>query len=198
MSELPDKQLKENFLTPRKDTFVFIFILLVLMLLLYPFLSTFSDLLTRFVVAIDVYKVIQNHIVPWEIRMVGTMLIPFGVSPRVIGGYLAIGSDEPFLIEIAWNCVGWQSVLFFLLTGWVGFQGDKYTNVSKIKAWCIGFLGTILMNLVRITIVCLSAYFFGQFWATVIHDYGSTLFTIAWLFLFWWFSYTFVLEEKSV
>lgn len=31
---------------------------------------------------------------------------------------------------------------------------------------------------------------------TVIHDYSSVLILILWLLGFWWFSYSFVLEEK--
>ena len=97
---------------------------------------------------------------------------------------------------IAWNCIGWQSLLFFLLTAWVGFQGEKFTFSSKIKAWLIGFLGTFLVNIIRITLVILLAYYFGQNIAIIFHDYGSTFAVIGWLFFFWWFAYRFVLEEK--
>ena len=129
--------------------------------------------------------------------MVGVILYPFGFKPQIMGEYLAIGEKNPFLIEIAWNCVGWQSLLFFLLTGWIGFQGDRYTNWSKVKAWIIGFLGTFLVNLLRIAVVALIAYYFGQNVAIYFHDYGSTLAVIGWLFVFWWFSYSFILETKD-
>jgi len=45
--------------------------------------------------------------------------------------------------------------------------------------------------------VVLIAYLFGQFPAIIAHDYGSLLAVIIWLFFFWWFSYTFVLEMKD-
>ena len=48
-----------------------------------------------------------------------------------------------------------------------------------------------------IVVVVLVAYFFGQFPATIIHDYGSLLAVIIWLFGFWWFVYAFVLETKA-
>lgn len=184
-------------ITPKKDTFLFIFLILVVMLSFLPVFSTFNDLLTRFVMSLDAYQVIQKYVVPWLVRMVGVLLWPFGFAPRIMGEYLAIGGEKPFLIEIAWNCIGWQSLLFFILTAWIGFQGEKYTLLSKIKAWIIGFLGTFLVNLVRIAIVALLAYYFSQNVALVFHDYGSTLAVIGWLFLFWWLAYNFVLEEKS-
>lgn len=185
----------------QKQTFVSIFLILVVMLTILPFMTTFNDILTRIVMRFDFYRVIQDVVIPWEVRMVGVILYPFGFKPAVVGEYLAIGpstsSGSPFLIEIAWNCIGWQSLLFFILTGWVGFQGDQYTRASKLKAWIIGLLGTFLVNLLRIVIVVLIAYYFGQNVAILFHDYGSTFTVIAWLFFFWWFSYSFVLEEKA-
>lgn len=180
-----------------KETFIFIFLILVLVLMVMPFITTFNDLLTRLVMRLDFYRFIQNVIVPWEIRMVGVLLYPFGFKPAIMGEYLAItGRGTPFLIEIVWNCIGWQSLLFFLITAFVSLQGDKYSNFSKFKALIIGLLGTFLVNLFRIAFVALVAYYFGQNVAIIFHDYGSTLAVIAWLFFFWWFSYSFILEER--
>ena len=191
-----------NFLFQKK-IFTYILLILVFVLMFMPFMTTFNDVLTRAVMRLDAYKIIQDYVVPWEVRMVGVILYPFGFQPSIVGEYLALGGGpstgsgrSQFLIEIAWNCVGWQSLLFFLLTSWIGLQGDRYTNLSKIKAWIIGFLGTFLVNLGRIAVVAIIAYYFGQSVATIFHDYGSTLAVLGWLFVFWWFSYSFVLEAK--
>lgn len=189
------KITKVNFAN-QKQTFIYIFLILVLVLMAMPFVSTFNDILTRLVMSLDAYRIIQDYIVPWEVRMVGVILYPFGFKPAIVGEYLAIGKAEPFLIEIAWNCIGWQSLLFFIITAFVGLQGDKYTNLSKFKALVIGFLGTFLVNLFRIAVVTVIAFYFGQNIAIIFHDYGSTLAVLAWLFFFWWFSYSFVLEER--
>lgn len=181
----------------QKQTFTSIFLILVIVLTLMPFMATFNDILTRLVISLDAYKFIKNIVVPWEVRMVGVILYPLGFNPAVMGEYLAINSTQrPFLIEIAWNCIGWQSLTFFILTAWVGLQGDRYTLVSKIKAWLLGFFGTLLVNIFRITIVVLITYYFGQNTGIIFHDYGSTLAVLAWLFFFWWFSYSFILEER--
>ncbi|MBI2595998.1 exosortase/archaeosortase family protein [Candidatus Daviesbacteria bacterium] len=181
----------------QKQTFVYIFLILVIVLILVPITTVFNDLLTRIVINLDLYKYIQNVIIPWEIRLIGVILYPFGFNPTVVGEYLAIGKGNPLLVEVAWNCIGWQSLLFFIFTGWIGLQGDKYTLVSKTKAWIIGFLGTFLINLFRITLVVLIASYFGQNVGNIIHDHGSIIVIIAWLFFFWWFVYSFVLEEKK-
>ena len=186
---------KTSFKT-QKQTFTYIFLILVLVLMAMPFVTTFNDLLTRLVMRLDAYRIIQDYVVPLEVRMVGVILWPFGFKPAVMGEYLAIGKESPLLIEIAWNCIGWQSLLFFILTAWVGLQGDRYSNFSKLKAWTIGFLGTFLVNLLRIAVVVIIAFYFGQNVAIIFHDYGSTLAVLGWLFFFWYFSYSFVLEPK--
>lgn len=190
------KQFRSVKLTYQRETFTTIFLILVAVLLFMPLFTTFNDVLTRIVINTGFYQWIKATIVPHQVRMVAVLLLPFGFQPRVIGEYLAIGRDEPFLIEIAWNCIGWQSMLFFVLTGWISLQGDHFTTLSKAKAWIIGFLGTFLVNLIRIAVVALLAYYFGQNVAIVFHDYGATLTSIAWLFFFWWFAHQFVLEEK--
>ena len=166
----PLRQVQFSF---KRETFIYLFLLLVLVLVLMPLLNTFNDLLTRFIISLDAYKYIRDYVVPFEARLVGVLLLPFGFAPRIVGEYLAIGRKEPFLIEIAWNCVGWQSLVFFLLTSAIVLQGNRYSMLSKVKALIIGLLGTFLVNILRITVVALLAYYFSQSVALTFHDYGA-------------------------
>lgn len=154
------------------------------------------------------YWFIRDVIVPFEVKMVGGILTLLGMQVAVTKEYVVLGpsmdsagsplaGSGPFIAEIIWNCIGWQSILFFILTCWVGLQGDRYTNVSKVKVLIIGLLGTFLVNILRIVVVILVAYYIGQLTAAIVHEYGSLLVSIVWLFFFWWFSYSFVLEEKQ-
>ena len=129
--------------------------------------------------------------------MVAVVLTGMGFDVAVTREYVVLGQTKPFLAEIVWNCIGWQSLLFFVITAFVGLQGDKYTNLSKLKALVIGGLGTFLVNILRIVVVVLVAFYFGQFPAIIVHDYGSIVAVIVWLFLFWWFAYSFVLESRE-
>ncbi len=189
--------LKAARLHPSKEMFITIFLILVLMLMLFPFMSTFNDVLTRIVINFKGYWFIREVIVPFEVKMVGAILSLMGMQVTLTKEYVVIGQAEPFVAEIMWNCIGWQSLLFFITTSWVGLQGDRYTNFSKLKAFVIGLLGTFLINIFRIVIVILIAYYAGQFVAAIVHDYGSLLVSIGWLFFYWWFVYSFVLEERD-
>ena len=181
-----------------KDTFVTLFLILTLVLVFMPFLATFNDILTRIVINLRGYSFIRDYIVPTEVRMVAVVLAGVGFDVAVTKEYVVLGNTQtqPFIAEIVWNCIGWQSLLFFIITAFVGLQGDKYTNLSKFKALVIGALGTFLVNIFRIVAVVLIAFYFGQYPAIIVHDYGSILAVIFWLFFFWWFTYQFVLEER--
>lgn len=184
-------------LSVSKDTFITLFLILVLLLMFFPFMATFNDILTRVVINLRGYWFIREVIVPFEVRMVAVILAGMGFDVSVTREYVVLGRSSPFIAEIVWNCIGWQSILFFIITAFVGLQGDKYTAFSKVKALVIGALGTFLINIFRIVVVVLVAYQFGQLPATIVHDYGALLAVIGWLFFFWWFSYSYVLEDKS-
>jgi exosortase/archaeosortase family protein len=180
-----------------KNTFLFLFIALAVMLLLLPFVTTFNDLLTRVVMRFEWYRYFQDIIVPYIVKMIAALLSLFGFKTAALSGLVAIEKGgKPFLVEIAWNCIGWQSFILFLATLFVGLSG-KFTWISRIKAILIGFSGTFLLNFLRISLVVLLAYFFGQFPAIIFHDYFSTFLIIIWLFVFWWFSYAYVLQRKT-
>src|SRR3990172_8917563 len=181
-----------------KDTFISLFLILVLLLMFFPLLSTFNDILTRVVINLRGYWFIREVIVPFEVRLTAVILAALGVEVAVTREYVVLsGSSQPFITEIVWNCIGWQSLLFFGITAFIGLQGDRYSNLSKLKALIIGALGTFWINILRIVLVIFVAYNFGQLTATIVHEYVSLLAVILWLFFFWWLSYSFVLEERG-
>src|SRR2546430_2575890 len=56
-------------------------------------------------------------------------------------------------------------------------------------------LGIAILNILRITVVAVVAYVFGQLPAVIVHDYGSVIATVAFLMAFWAFAYNVVLER---
>lgn len=180
-----------------RKTFAALFFILILILIFLPLLTTFNDILTRIVINLKGYAFIREFIVPFEVRLVAVVLRFLGFEASVTKEYVVLGQNQPLFAEIIWNCIGWQSLLFFVITAFVGLQGDKYTNFSKAKALIVGLFGTFLINILRIVVVIISAYKLGPLTTTIIHEYASLLAVIGWLFFFWWFTYQFILEEKQ-
>lgn len=98
---------------------------------------------------------------------------------------------------MTWNCLGWQSLLLLVITLLSGLLGRNYTFWSKVETVAIGVLGTFLVNLFRLTFIVLLYNFATPIYFYVYHDYLAAIVTVIWLCFFWWFSYKFVLEEKS-
>ncbi len=175
-----------------KSPFKTIFIVLPLILMLLPFINTTNEFLTRIMMEWEAYRLLEEWVVPYEARMLAAILslLPVNVEATKSGVFLNGG-----FLRIEWNCLGWQSGVLLLATLMAGMQG-KFKTVSRIETVVIGVLGTYLINFARITIVGVLAITAGETAAMTFHDYLSLLFIILWFAVFWWFSYSYVLEER--
>jgi len=176
-----------------KLTFKNLFFILTLILIILPFLTTFSEQLTNLIQKTPLYLFIQSYIVPFEVRIVGLILNTVGIKTRVGVDSLTVAGQQ---LRVTWNCLGWQSLLFLLVSFFTGLQGT-FKLSSKLEVAAIGILGTFWINILRIVFISILGGYLPSVFAIVFHDYFATLVTALWLFMFWWFSYTFVLEEKQ-
>ena len=164
-------------------------------LLILPFFSTFGELLTKAAMAAGFDAWLGQWIAPVEGRLVHGALALIGIQSAYDGSLLYVGTGAGSLaLYISWNCVGWQTVLFLLVSMATGLQGE-YTLRSRLETVALGVLGIAILNIVRITIVAVVAYVFGQIPAVIVHDYGSVIATVVFLMAFWAFAYNVVLER---
>jgi exosortase/archaeosortase family protein len=178
----------------QKKVFTSIFLVFSIVLITLPFLVSFNEALTRIVEKNVLYGWVQGNIVPIEAKMMGAILIPFGyeyafspINSMIVVNGISMG--------ITWNCLGWQSFLLLSVTLMVGLRG-KYTLMSILEALTIGVLGTFWLNILRMLFTILLAVHAPPIFRIVFHDYLAAATTVIWLFIFWWFSYSYVLEEK--
>jgi exosortase/archaeosortase family protein len=68
---------------------------------------------------------------------------------------------------------------------------------SRLAVIALGVLGTVLINIARITVVCLLAALAGYLPAVLFHDYGGTLLLVAWLFTFWLIAYRWLVPDPA-
>lgn len=171
-------------------------IILVFSLSILPVIAAFNDSLTRFAINLKGYRIISNYIVPIEIRWVVVILRFLGVEASSASPYILLGQPgKDLLVELIWNCLGWQSLIVFIVTSFIGLS-KTFTLISRSRALILGLLGTILVNILRITVIILLMSFLSHEVALVFHDYGALITNTAWLFFFWWFSYKFILEKR--
>jgi exosortase/archaeosortase family protein len=164
-------------------------------LLILPFFSTFGELLTKAAMAAGFDAWLGQWIAPVEGRLVHGALALIGIPSAYDGSLLYVGTGAGSLaLYISWNCVGWQTVLFLLVSMATGLQGE-YTLRSRLETVVLGVLGIAILNVLRITVVAVVAYLFGQVPAVIVHDYGSVIATVAFLMAFWAFAYNVVLEQ---
>jgi exosortase/archaeosortase family protein len=138
-------------------------------------------------------------IVPAEVRVTVVMLGLFGIHAGAAGNQLVVwnSSGSPQTLFISWNCVGWQSLILLGLSLMVGLRG-RMTLATRLEVIALGVLGTVLVNIARITVVCLLAALAGYTPAILFHDYGGTLLLVAWLFTFWLIAYRWLVPDLEL
>jgi exosortase/archaeosortase family protein len=172
-----------------------LFIFLVFLLMSLPLFTTFNEILTKFAEKTGAYNLLTKNVVPFETRAVALILKPLKIDskPTTTHLYITDTTGKNTAIFFSWNCLGWQSAVLLVLTLITGLSGN-YSIDRKLETLLLGISGTFLINILRISTVVVIAFYFGQLPATVVHDYGGTLFTVLWFFFYWWFSYTYILE----
>ena len=98
-------------------------------------------------------------------------------------------------LDLSWNCLGWQSAPLLIVSLFARLRG-KFNNISRIKCMMLGFTGTLLVNIFRMSIIAIGIYYVNSLAAQIVQDYFVAFLTLIWLIFFWWFSYSFVLEIK--
>ena len=169
---------------------------LSLILLALPFVTTYNDLLTVWAMRLGVAQPLQS-VSPVEARMVVALLQLIGIHAAAAGSQLVVwgpGGTATNLF-ISWNCIGWQSLVLLGASLAVGLRGG-YSGEARVQVVLVGLLGTVLVNLVRVALVCLLAVVAGRTPALLFHDYVGTLMTIAWLFVFWTYAQRWLLADR--
>jgi exosortase/archaeosortase family protein len=164
------------------------------MLLVLPFVTTFDEFLTAATKQIGLVHPLLSLAAP-EARAVVAILGALGIQAQAAGGLLYVWdwSGQRQALLISTTCIGWQSLILLGLSCLVGLRGE-YSREARAQVLLIGVLGTVLVNLLRMTIVCVVAADFGFWPAVLVHDYGGTLIIVAWLFAFWAFVHRWILD----
>lgn len=178
----------------RRPIIRLVLMMAAILVMILPFVTTFNEFLTRVVESTGLDRYLTDWVVPMEARMLAVILRLVGIPSMVSTTSVYLDKGGFYLpIYINWNCVGWQSFILYGITLITGIQGP-FTKTSKFEAMLVGFLGTFLVNLLRIASVAVVAYWWGQLPAVIYHDYGGTIIILLWLFAYWWFSHGWLLE----
>jgi exosortase/archaeosortase family protein len=164
------------------------------MLMTVPLLITGDQLLTSIAQGLHVDDAL-GWLTPGIARLTAAMLGLFGVHAATSGADVLpqIGDTYSPAVAVSWNCLGWQSLVLAALSLTVGLRGERSWAVRAGLVFA-ALVGTVLVNVLRIAVVCVLAARWGYSTALLFHDYGGAVLVIAWLCLFWAVAYGWVLD----
>jgi exosortase/archaeosortase family protein len=185
----------------QKETFKTILIWTAIILVVLPPFAALNSFMTKWLDHSGWYAPIEKYIVPWESRLVAGVISPFGIKTVVTPGldqeysFYMVKDTAAVSVDLAWNCLGWQSVLLFIASLLSGLKGS-YSVFSRSRCVIFGLLGTLILNVFRMSFIALGAYYANPLIVHILHDYFAAFITLIWLIFFWWFSYSYLLEER--
>lgn len=166
-------------------------------LLFVPLASTFSELVTQLAIALQLDGALGRWIAPAEGWLARGVLSLVGLPSATEGSILYVGAGAQAVpLYIAWNCVGWQTLLLFGISLLTGLQGS-WSARSRIETIALGLFGIALLNVLRIAVIGIVAYTFGPIPAILVHDYGTIFVSVGFLVAFWVFAYELVLRPAT-
>jgi len=127
-----------------------------------------------------------SFIVPPFVTLLASILTVFGLNATTTNPYtiLVDGPAGESSLFVSWSCVGFYSVLVFSIILVVLLFEDESGIKTKISWGIFGVLGTIVVNIVRLTLVLLVAYFYGLGIEATFHNFIGYVLFIAWLMFF--------------
>ncbi|MCS7125447.1 MAG: exosortase/archaeosortase family protein [Aigarchaeota archaeon] len=156
-------------------------------LLILPFYITFNEFFTSVVKSIGLWYFIDRYISPIVAAMTSSMLQLMNIKASFSGSIVyIIKSTEIMALYIAWNCIGWQSLVIFSAISYLSLRDSRLPRLEKLVIIILGLEGTLLINIFRIALVGLVAVYFGKLHAILFHDYIGSLISFGWLLGFWY------------
>lgn len=170
------------------------FSLLAIIFIMLPFATTFNEFLTRIVQNTSLYRLLEAFVVPYMSSLLFHILsyLPGLHVSAMPDGVIVNGTD----VYVGWNCLGWQSLLLFFGSLAVGLRGD-FTKGSVLLTCAFGLAGTFLMNIFRMVFTAALVGWWRGLFVILFHNYFASFLNLLWLFFFWWFAYSFLLEKTT-
>lgn len=130
--------------------------------------------------------------VPGIVFLVANLLRIFGINVKYSKDVLYTPKSGPILI--GWPCAGIHSLLIYTALAYSFLQNLNISRTRKLIYLSIGFLGTYMVNILRITAIVFTNYYFNVDIMTF-HYYAGELFFIAWILVF---LFAVVMVEKRI
>lgn len=125
--------------------------------------------------------VVLQQWVPVIVFIVAHFLRALGVN--VTYGKNSLYTPRSGTVIIAWPCAGVHSLLIYTAVAYSFLQNLGISRTKKLIYVSLGFLGTYMVNILRVTAIIVSNHYFGVN-INVAHSYMGELFFITWIMIF--------------
>lgn len=135
---------------------------------------------------------LSPYVVPSFTSLIAGILQTLGIgvetpSPSVIVLQTWKGALPILLV---WSCVGIDSILIFSIILVIFLFEDESNTKTKVSWSIVGIIGTVLVNIIRVTLIFLTDYFYGS------EAGGRFHYTVGYILFFAWLAFFFFVFSK--
>jgi exosortase/archaeosortase family protein len=140
------------------------------------------------------FVLLQN----WMAGLMASSMRALGIGAIVTGQYVQLSSASgPLLLNVEGDCTGVQGILAFGLLSTMSVLDIKAKPSRLAILFAIGFIGSFLINIVRLFGVFLAFEYLGVDIGNAVHVYlGYSLF-IVWVLVFWSLAFRYLMPRQS-
>lgn len=134
----------------------------------------------------------------WLARLMASSVQVLGISATISQHLVTLYTvDGPVVLSVDRECTGIQGILAFGLLSTMALLDLKPRMSRLVPLFVMGFLGSFLVNVIRLFVIFLTFQYFGTSVGEAIHVYvGYTLF-IAWVLVFWSFAFRYLVQKPG-
>ncbi|SRR5258708_36342447 len=165
----------------QKEQVTSLFVFFAFAFMVLPLVLSFSDVITKFVERLQLSILLQEFVVPFEAKIIQLLIGSLGIDILAYKDGLVV---HHVLLRMSWNCLGWQSLLFFIASLFFGLRSRSYTLFSKVAVVIIGLFGIFWVNIFRIVLIVVLSVSAPPIAAIIYHDVLAAFITIMYLSIF--------------
>ena len=134
----------------------------------------------------------------WEAGLMTSFMRSLGIHATLSGNVVTLPTPTgPLALQVANACTGIKGILAFGTLSSMAVLDIKVSYRRLVGILAIGFIGTFLIDLVRLASIFVTFFYIGVSAGETMHIYlGYTLF-IAWVLIYWGISFRYLIPRPA-
>jgi exosortase/archaeosortase family protein len=133
----------------------------------------------------------------WQAGIMVSLMSSLGIGASLSGNTVALNGASTIFLQIQGPCTGIKGVLAFGTLASMAVLDLKASRTKIALVLALGFIGTFLVNILRLGTIFLETYYLGVDTGLKMHTYLGYALFIVWVLIFWSAAFRFLIPKSD-